>query len=221
MDLLPTEKVAILNKAESLFLSPHLVEFVSHSANPNQMNIEYRGVKSMRLYLNVLDKTTCYSLISMPYVDGRKSFYTIRPEFDALLGMTEKWLALVKQEVDAEKRYSELLNPDNYIDFDELSGTEEIFTKEEFESLKKKVQLLHLRIDALQIDITQKEELKQEVDKSVRKAEEKGYTKQDFFKHLIGAFITRITNWTLSQENLRSIWQVMNDFFQGKLELPS
>jgi hypothetical protein len=220
MELLPSEKVAILSKAESLFLSPRMVEFVTSPANPDMLNIEYHGVGSAKLYLNVIDNVRQYSLICIPPIKGQKRIITIPAAFEHLLGFIERWFELVKQEVDAEQRYSEILNLDNYVDFEEFSDSEQPFTKDEFETLKQKVQQLHERIDALQIDLDQKEELKREIDTSVRKAEEKGYTKQDFKKHLIGAFITKAIGWALSQDHFRSIWQAMSDLFQFKLELP-
>ncbi len=190
-------------------------QFILSNPNSTTRNIEYRGVKSARTYLNVVDTGNKYLIITMPLLDDRRRLHEVKPIFDSFLDLISKWLYLVKGEVDAERRYMDLLNLGNYVDFEIVSSDDEGFSREEFEALKRKVQLLHARLDELQLASNQKEELKQEIDTTVRKAEEKGYSKQDFVKHLIGAIITRIVNWSLSQENLRSVSQTLNEFLHS------
>jgi len=218
MKLLPSQKVAILEEANRLSLDSRLFDFDWNETNPDMLNIEFKGVQDQRFYFNILDSVTKYSIDSWPMLSEKRLNVTIKPEFASLLLMTSKWVNLLKKEVDADKRFSELLNPENYIPFEEISDEDEMFSKKEISALKAQSQKLIERLETLGLNEHQVNDLKEHITKSIEKAH--GQSKIDWKNLFVGMILTKMFELGIESHIANQIWEGVGQFiFIGQLLL--
>jgi len=217
MKLLPSQKTSILEDAEKLFLKPSDFEFLFEDRLGEVVTLRFNGLDD-EFYFTMEDLIKLWHIKMVPGVDEYYESRSIEPRFTSANHLIWAWLQGIKREIDAQSRYSDLLNPKNYIPFEEIFDENERFSEDEIIALKAQAQKLNARLATLGLNEYQVQELKQHITEAVGKAH--SHSKIDWKNMFVGMIFTQLFELGIESNVANQIWEGVGQFiFIGKLLL--
>ncbi|UPT67931.1 MAG: hypothetical protein M0D57_04520 [Sphingobacteriales bacterium JAD_PAG50586_3] len=126
----------------------------------------------------------------------------------------ERWLKYLQREIDAEEKYQDILNEDEYIQFDSEIPDEK-FSPDELKLLHAKLDMLNEKFNQLQLPIEHANKLASDIAYLKEKAEKS--SKIDWKNLFVGLFVSTLAQMLLPQETLTSIKEIINSFIRRLL----